>query len=244
MALTLTELLTEVSSAHGNRTDISEARQIVALNLSQIRIARMHDWNELWEVDSGTIGQAVPVPATDKFENTPANIRKIYSFRTVDTASKTKSKKLIWVPQRQWDEFVPESEAWSVNQPTNYTIWKRSGQFVFELWPIPDEEYNYEIRSNKWPTDFSAASPSASSELENKDDMLIALATSWLFLTVREMEEANRWWTVYKEMLSNATGQEMEEHEIDIRAPLEQSIRGSYPVVEPWKSPFNRTGVE
>ena len=242
MALTLTSILAEIEAAHGNRGDVTEARRIIALNLAQIRIARIHDWNELNEVDTGSIGTA-GVPATDKFEAIPSNIRRIYSFRTVDPADQGNSNKLTWVPQRQWDTFVPESEAWTVDQPTHYTIWKRSGTFNFELWKIPDTTYNYEIRSNKWPIDFTAGSDVAS-ELENKDDMIIALATSWLFLTAREMEEANRWWAIYKEMANNATGQEIEEHEIDIRAPLEQAMRGSTPTTEPWTDPFNRTGVE
>lgn len=240
--LTQSELDSELLAAHGNRDDFTEARRLIALNLAQVRIARIYDWNELQSVDTGTIGSA-GVKSTDKFELTPTNIRRIYSFRIVDTASKTNSRKLRWVPQRQWDQNVPESEAWDTDTPTIYTIWKRSGAFNFEFWRIPDQEYDYEIRSVKWPTDFVSGG-GAVSDLDNKDDMIVALAASWLFLTAREMEQANTWWQVYKNMANDATNQDIEEHEVDIRAPLEMRIRGGSPYEgsDPWRDPFNRSG--
>lgn len=240
--LTLSQLQTEVLAAHGNRGDYSEDRRIVALNIAQTRIARAYDWNELWAIDTGTIGDAADV-TVDKFENTPTNIRRIYSFRIVDAASKQNSRKLRFVHQKHWDEEIPETEAWATETPSIYTIWKRSGNFVFELWQIPDTSYNYEIRSAKWPTNFVSTSPTATSDLDDKDDMIIALAASWLFLTGREMEEANRWWAVYKEMLNNAADQDIEQNEIDLKAPLEMALRGDLPGVEPWKDPFNRSGT-
>jgi len=240
--LTFTELDTELQAAHGNRDDISQARRVVALNLAQTRIARIYDWNELQSIATGQIGDNAD-PALDKFEATPSNIRRIHSFKIVDTASKTNSRKLQWVPQRQWDESVPETEAWSVDIPVQYTIWKRGGAFNFEFWKIPDQSYNYEIRYAVWPTDLSSISPSATSDLDKKDDMIVALAASWLFLTNREVEEANRWWAVYRQMADNATNQDIEEHEIDIHAPLERAIRGRHPTADPWLDPFNRTGV-
>jgi hypothetical protein len=241
-SLTLTQLQTELNSAHASRTDFTEARRIVALNLAQTRIARLYDWNELQALDTGTIGDAAS-PATDKFEAVPSNIRRMYSFRIVDTASKSNSRKLTWVPQRQWDQNVPETEAWVTDTPVMYTIWKRT-TLQFEFWKIPDQSYNYEIRSAKWPTDFATASPNATSDLDNKDDMIIALAASWGFLTFREMDEADKWWKIYRNMANDALGQDIEEYEIDIRAPLEQAIRGRTPGPEPWLDPFNRTGVE
>jgi len=237
--LTLTQLDTELKAAHGDRDDIDQDRRIVALNLAQIRIARIYDWNELQDIDTGVIGDAGD-PATDKFEAIPARIRKIYSFKIVDTASLTNSRKLRWIPQRQWDETIPETQAWDTYIPEIYTIWKDR----FEFWKIPDTSYNYEVRSAKWPLEFSSSDLDAVSGLDRKDDMIVALAASWLFLTNREMDEANNWWKVYQEMANNAVGEDIEEREIDIRAPLEQALRSGTATAVPWNDPFNRTGVE
>ena len=240
MSLTLTQLLSEVHKAHAERDDFTEDERIIALNFAQMRLARVQDWNELWSIDTGIIGDASD-PATDKFEDIPSNIRKIYSFRIVDTASKQNSRKLEFTPQRQWDEEVPETEAWATGTPSQYTMWRRSSSFVFEFFKIPDESYNYEIRSSKWPTDFASGSPNAVSELDHKDDMLISLANSWGFLKFREMEEANRWWRIYREMLTNAVGEDMSEHEKEIVPAIVRATRRGLPSVEGWKDPFNRS---
>lgn len=241
--LSYTQLDSELHAIHGNRDDFSQDERVIALNLAQTRIARIHDWNELWAVDTGTIGDAGDA-ATDKFENIPSGIRRIYSFRIVNTSDRSKSAKLRWVPQRQWDQNIPESQAWDTGQPSLYTIWKRADNFVFEFFLIPDTSYNYEVRSAKWPTNFTTSSGATASTLDRKDDMILALAASWGFLRKREMEEANRWWGIYREMANNATDQEIEEFEIDVRAPLEMARRGQdAPTVQPWADPFNRSGV-
>lgn len=237
--LTYTQLDSELVAAHGNRDDISAARRLIAINLAQVRIARIYDWNELQEIVTGTIGNNSD-PALDKFAAVPDNLRKIYSFKVVDTSSTYISRKLKWIPQRQWDQNIPETEAWTTDIPVIYTIWANR----FEFWKIPSSQLNYEIRASFWPSEFSLSYPDATSDLEQKDDMIIALACSWLHLTNRETEEANNWWKIYREMADAATGQEIEEREIDITAPLERSIRGDSPTAEPWRNPFNRSGVE
>jgi len=236
--LTLTQMQSEVQASHSSRTDFDEVRRLVALNISQTRIARLFDWNELQALDTGTIGDASD-PAIDKYEAIPTNIRKIYSFKISDPTSRINSRKLGFVQQRLWDMELPETEAWDTYIPTKYTIWNKQ----FEFFKIPDKSYTYEIRSSKWPTDLNIATPSQTSDLDHKDDMIIALAVSWGFLTFREMEEANRWFAVFKNMFSSATNQDMTEYETDIKPGIEHffnaEISGS-----PWADPFKRTGVE
>lgn len=229
-SLTLAEMQTEMLSAFGNRDDISEDRRIVFLNIAQMRIARLYDWNELQNSVSGTIGDAGDV-TIDKFEAVPTNLRKIYSFRITDPASRTDSRKLRYTPQTQWDMQFPETEVDTAETPQFYTIWNNQ----FEFWRIPEKVYNYELRVLNWPTDMNKATPTQTSDLDHKDDMIISLAVSWGFLTLREMEDANRWWAIYRDMANNAVGQDVEEHEIDVRPTLSRSslVRG-----DPWAEPF------
>ena len=223
--LTQAQLLTEVGAAFADRDDITTARQIIALNLSQKRIARAHDWNELQALKAGAIA-FVGTPATDKLWAIPiavATLHRIHSFKIVDSASKANSRKLKWIPQRQWDQSIPETEAWDVDTPTFYTIWREK----IEFFKIPDKAYNYEIRHSIWPTAFTVDGTAALSTLDDKDDAIMAWAISWLFATLREMEEANRWFAIGRDFVQTSIGQELEEYESEIRPPFESGFPSS-----------------
>lgn len=232
--LTLTELKAELDVFMGDRDD-TDSRLVNALNIAQIRIARVRDWTELQATDSGTLSYT-GVVATDKIMAVPTGLKDLYSFRIDDPDSRSNSRKLQYCPFRQWDRAIPAPEALSTDVPTLFTLWNEN----FELYKIPDQSgYPYEIRYSKWPTDFADASPSATSDLNKKDDMIITLAASWLYMSFREMEEANRLWSIYRNMANDAADEDVESVDLDIKPHFEKtiSIQTDY-----WKDPFV-TGV-
>ena len=235
MALTQAQLLTEINSALGNRDDYPSDRQIVALNMAQMRVARAFDWHEMQQYIDFTLPYTGT--DTDRFYTVPSNLRKIYSFRIVDPVDVSKARRLRFVPQFQWDDGIPDSRDYERDTPEIYTIWGTQ----FEFFRIPDQAYNTELRVAKWPTDFTEAATTQTSDLLNKDDMIICLSVSWAFLTLREEDSANYWFGIYKDMLVDATNENVEEHELELK-PRFENARGGVVTVDPWRDPFNRSG--
>jgi len=231
-SLTQDELKAEIRAALGNSTEL-DSRLTTILNISQTRIARLYDWNELQEIDSGSLSYTGNA-STDKFHTLPASLRKIHSFRLLKGTSNISPQRLEFIQPAKWDSIIPDSEYYTVGEPTAYTIWKNRA----ELWKIPDAAYAYEIRYSLWPTDFDSAIGTQKSTLDHKDDLLIMLSTSWAFATLREMEEANRWFAIFKDALQKATGQDITEFERDIKPSFE--IGKELGRVNPWQDPFQR----
>ena len=233
--LTYAQLSTELNAALGNnRLDLA-ARIPVALNIAQTRIARNFNWTELQDLQNGTL-PFLSDPTQDKFMPVPTNLRSVYSFRLVDLTNGQAPRKLEYVQQNVWDEKIPNAEYYTTGYPSHYTIW----QDRFELWKIPDIAYAYEIRFTTWPTPFTGIDSLQTSDLRKKDDAIIALAASWMFQGLREMEEAGRWWTVYKDIINDATGLDTEKPAMDILPAFEQGFGTGRGSLGPnyWQDPF------
>lgn len=227
--LTLTELKAEITASHGNRTDIA-TRLTQTLNLSQMRIARVNLWEELESLNTSfstaTGNRYVDISS--------ANPHEVLSVVLVDG---TVSKKLTRRVYRQLDKLQPYPEANATGKPDAYDVFAKK----IELYRIPDAIYPLRIRLSIWPTAFSDGSPSAVSTLDMKDDMLIALSNSWLFLTLGKSEDANKWWNIYRQMLSSAVAEEGRTPDMDFVYGA-GSARGLEPDT-PWANPFVRSTV-
>lgn len=205
--LMLSELEDEIRAGLGNRTDL-DARLPRALNIAQTRITRVINWEELQEIYTGITG-FTSTPADDKFLALPSSVRKINSVRLLDGFN---SRKLIRVQHVAWDRTVPAPQAQAVGRPSMYTQYRN----IMEFWKVPDAAYSLECRTVDWPTPFVAASPNAVSDLDNKDDMLISLSLSWLYLTLKNDPMARRWWVTYTGQLNTAMGEELEQPDLDL----------------------------
>lgn len=236
--LTYQELASEFNAAFGNNRQDLATRVTRALNIAQIRIARKNNWVELQRKVSGNtvyLGD----PAQDKFMPTPENIRSIYSFRFIPINANNAPRRLLEVPQDQWDERIPEPEYFTVGYPTHYTIWDNE----FEFWRIPDQSYPYIIRYTAWPTPFTGSDSLQKSELRAKDDAIIALAISWVFQGLRETDEAARWWTIYKDIITDAGSMDSEKPSLDLVPDFELGLGGSRSIgPEYYRDPFTGVG--
>lgn len=203
------------------------------LQLAQIRIARAHPWTDLYTSDNEAI-TATGVPGDSIYTNFPTNLKDIYSLR-VKSTNETEARKITWVPQRQWDQLVGESSLISAGEVTHYTRWGTT----IEWFRIPSTNFTLYRRYTKWPTDF--ASGSAVSELDNKDDIIIAFTTSVLFQSIGHGEDAARWFVIANSLLTQAINEEMQKPDISrmFRGASEERGQSN---IDPWRDPFVRGG--
>ncbi len=232
----LSELREEVKLHFADRPDLTDAQVDRALNIQQERMARAYDFEDLKVVDSGTL-PFTSTPADDKFfpfstlGSGNQEPREVYSFR-LDTAD-GRARKLTQLSARKFDKLVPEPEFHGVRTPTMYTIWADK----FELYPVQDIAYPYELRMSKWPT--TLVNVNDKSDFNRKDDILIIITISWLFNRFGEYERAGRFFGIFNALWRDATNEDlgMPDREIGTLGGKETSIYGE----KYWLDPFVRS---
>jgi len=226
--LTESELKDEVKQAIGNRDDF-DSRLVRFLNLAQTKIARTHEFMELQAVTDSALGYT-GTEATDKFLDIASTVKNIYSFRIFDSAQ---SRKLEFIPARQWDKRIPLPEYYASGWPSLYTRWRSK----LEMWRVPNQAFSYEMRHSNWPTAFSDASPSATSDFVEKDDLIIYLSVCWAFASMGKTQKAKEFWQFYRTGMNTAVGDDVVEPDLTIAPNVgggqDGILLGSY-----WKDPF------
>lgn len=233
--LTVDELISEIQEHFANRDDLTTAKAVRALNLAQEQIATLHDYRELRQLVSTTLTYT-GVKSTDRFVTFSSlgisgTIRAIYSFRII-TGTGESRKLTAWSP-RIMDEHVPETEFWPADKPSNYVIWANT----FELYPIPDQAYDVEIRLTTWPSALVAGS--GKSDFEKKDQALIKMAVSYIWDTFGEYDRASRFYNNATTLLR--VSQDYDEYDRpdrDIKPP--SGAANSPTGTSYWADPFTR----
>lgn len=223
--LTYAELEEEVRSALGGRTDL-DSRLTRFLNLGQTRIARLSRWEELEQITTGTLPFTAD-PDADKFLTLDSDIRDVYTVRILDG---TESIKLSRRTFRQFDRLVPNPGALTRRKPQIYVVW--AGKI--EFFPVQDKAYDYEIRSVKWPTAFDGTA-NQKSDLDNKDDLIIAATMIYIYRAQQDFEQAEKWTGILRELYREAKTEESEMPDLD---PLPGPGVAAHGVPEYHKDPF------
>lgn len=230
--LTREELRAEIRKNTGNRPDSTDIQTRLnrLIELAQTRIARAHDWDELQLLDTKSI-TVVGVPATDKvLDLSDVTVRYVHSLVRY-VASETPFK-LIQMPQRQWAALHlsvgPDPD---LEDATHYVLWTPS---TAELWPVPNRNWTVERRLTTWPATF--ADDNAKSQLNNKDDLIIALVTHSFFQSLGQREDAQQWFIIYRDMLRDSI---VEDQRAPDRSFVPRGIReGVIENTKPWADPF------
>ncbi len=230
--LTTQELIAEVRSHLGERSDLTDARLVQALNLAQDRIIRGYTWREFDKAESGTFVITASA-TTDKalaFSDIGGGLdpRTIYSFRVI--TGDGRSRKLVRKSPRGFDEAHPEPEFFARGRPIEYVIWNDR----FEFWRVPEEAWDYQIRYQAWPTALSTSTPTVVSDISHKDDLLLTLAVSWLFNSLSEYEKAGRFFGIFERMWKDAVEAEGEKPDLEISGERGPTNLGS----NYWLDPF------
>lgn len=201
--LTLADLKTEIKSGLGGRTDL-DARMNSIVDLAQLRLARLKDFDELRQIESVT-ATITATAADDKVITFPAltnaRIRKIYSLRRFAPSDETLTGKLKKVLTKKWDEVIPEPEFWARGWPTHYTVWENN---KFELWKVPDIAYIFQIRLSRWPQKVSVTGEGNSIDLENVDDLIIHLCLSYAYWSLGRTDRAKDFFGIYRGLAKDA----------------------------------------
>ena len=234
--LALSDLKDEVKRGLGNRGDM-DARLTRFLNIAQSRVARLHEFDEMQRSGSGTMPFTGDIVA-DKFITLPS-LREIHSFRLI---ADSRAIKLKGVSPRVFDKVVPQPEWFARDIPSHYTLW----QYKMEIWPIADQAYPYATRYTVWPTTLDDGNLTAVSDLDHKDDLLIALALGYAFDSLSKNMDATRMYQQAAQLMNEAISMDAQKPDTEY-APTrevfgEEAFRPNY-----WQDPFllgNPNGTE
>lgn len=203
--LTFATMQEQVRQNLGGRTE-KDALIMTALRIAQVRLARAYGYEELFATpDTVTIDTTgTGNELTDATLTLPSNIRKLYTLSIVEDSTFRKLEAMSVV---EWEEKVSTPEIYGRMKPARYV----QRNFTVTLDRAPDDEYTIRRVYSTWPTDIALngagdapSSSTAVSDLDNKDDLLITYATVWCFLTLRQREDANYFFSIFKEMTGGA----------------------------------------
>ena len=229
--LQLSELRAEVTAHLAGRTDVTSAEINRAINLTQTRMARRHDFKELSLYQTGVL-PFTGTPATDLTVAhtvfTSKTIDDIISFVIHDGGSR-EQKLQGWAP-RQFDKRVPASILEDVDMPRHYVHWAER----FELFPIPDQQYSFIFRAYVRPDLLNG--DTSKSDLDDKDDLIIFLTTAYLYARLGEFDRANYFFGIYKDELGASIMDDLDKPDRDIKARHANSDGIGFQ--EYWNDPF------
>lgn len=241
--LTRAELRTEIDKNLGSKlqglsgSDLTDAQDRIhrAIRQSELRIARGRSLKELNYSDSVTVTVS-GTPSLDAFfSDFPQNWKDIYSLRWQD-ASDGRAHKLTYRTPRQWDRLYGVSYELTTGIPKFYTVSKdENGAWQLEFHPAPSTESTLFRRYSVWPAQMTQ--DTNTSTLEYVDDLIIAWTTEWLFQSSGEIEDAQRWRAVRRELLGGVILEEAESPDVSILPGMDSETKG--PSISPWEDPFS-----
>jgi hypothetical protein len=232
--LTFQELMEELESNTGNRDDMGASTDVSSrfgrfINLAQSRMARTaHSFEEFEKFSSETITNTAS--DDDRFLAVPTDFKKARSLTVQDGFA---SRKLRYLSPKRFDETVPRPQQYARARPSHFTRYRDQ----FELWRMPDQTYTVNMRWLKWPTKLTTVGQL--SEWDQKDDMIITLATSMLYLSIGRSEDANRFWAIYRNMMSDAIAENNAQPDRDLVNWEVNAVPFSRG--DPWLDPFIRS---
>jgi len=229
MSFTNQILQDEVHAALATRDDltvVAGSRIERWLNIAQVKITRESLWEELETPDA-----ELTLPADATSLAYPANFRYQLSMVLKDGDSTTR---LHWLTPTEFDKRFPRihdsTATLTKSSPNFFNNW---GKF-WAFWPVPDIEYKINIKRGSWPIPLTTLAQTT--ELEEKDDLLIVLATADLMDSLGMLDKAVKKYQVFGALLARAKEEEKIKPGRDIVPVFEAGVSiGDY-----WLDPFVR----
>jgi len=239
------EILSNLGGLPQNNDNITRINRLI--DLAALRIARAYGWQELERTTTDAI-TVTGTPATDQVHipvlvpDGGGGAGTLRSWLTlIRRVGNDTPFKLVRIPERQWAQMTLGSESpLLTGAATHYRWW--SDRLYF--YPVPDQNWTLIQDYKIWPSlNFSdGAGGELPSDLDFKDDMLIALATHNAFQSLGQREDATQWFAIYSDMLQAAINEEMDKPDTAI-VNRGISERDSGVVVDPVKDPFVRRTI-
>ena len=224
--LTLGDVRSQVKLALGNREDLDEHINSL-INTCQMRLARFFDFEEMISLDNLTVAYT-GVKLTDASISLPTYTRDVHSLSIIDG-----DEYYIVEPidRRTWkSSYFNSIVSGTSSRPTQYCVFSNT----IEIFPAPDLAYTAKLRRSKWPADLST--DESKSELNQKDDLLIALTICWTLYHLNNTERANAYWAVFRSMVKEAIDSQTSKPDLYQKLDTMSPIQSNY-----WKDPFVRT---
>jgi hypothetical protein len=167
------------------RTELAypDTRIYTRLNWAQSLICDWHTYEEMRKTYTGSTIAYVSTTGEGKRYGFPTRMKDIHSLTVQKLSS---SKKLTYVPAREFDLKVPRPEQTSTGTPSFYVDYGVN----FELFRLPDAVLPLNLRCSVYAPDMVT---DIASELLRKDALIVAIATKMCLDSLRELEDANYW---------------------------------------------------
>jgi hypothetical protein len=164
-------------------------------------------------------------PTTAQTISLPATFDKLYSTSLING---TFYFKLRGIPLQQWEKYVPSDAAFRTGKPFQYTL--RNDSIV--LYPVPTSAYTLKYIASLKPAELVLDADT--SDLKDKDDMLISLTLSWMYNLLGEREKANFNYQIFKQLETDAIKADNREPDTHISSSSSPSeFQDDY-----WRTPF------
>ena len=224
--LTLGAIRSQIKLALGNREDLDEHINSL-INTCQMRLARFFDFEEMISLDDFTVAYT-GVRLTDASISLPTYTRDVHSISVIDGDN---YYVVSPIDRRTWkDRYFNAIVSGTSSRPTQYCIFAST----IEIYPAPDQAYSAKLRRSKWPKELKT--DDTTSELSQKDDLLIALTICWTLYHLNNTERANAYWAVFKSMVKEAIDSQTVKPDLYQKLDAMSPIQSNY-----WKDPFVRT---
>jgi len=246
--LTRAELRAEITANLGDKTNLGSGAGLDTLNRAldraQTRIARANiaGWTELhrFSTDNMSLNGDVEVDAV--YTAMPSNTDIIKAL-FVKMEGGTATTRLMQMLRSQWDTLIGDPTILPTASRILYYIDERGTTSDRELrwWPVPNVDYIlYRVYTIK-PTAFT--SENQVSLFEDKDDLIIAAATHYMFNRFQAFEEAEQWRKNYRTALAEAITRDQSKPDVNaiMRGITAASGTGSSSSV--WLDPFASGGL-
>ena len=120
---------------------------------------------------------------------------------------------LVYWPTRTWDQLIGAEALVSTGDARLYTVWRDSGgAHRLEWYPVPSQNWTLLRRYSVWPALLPA--DGSFSTLDNKDDLLIAWTTEWMFGSMGEHEDRKTWKETRMELMRDAKLDDMSKPDV------------------------------
>ena len=223
--LTLGGIRSQIKLALGNREDLDEHINSL-INTCQMRLARFFDFEEMISLDDFTVVYTGD-NLTDASISLPTYTRDVHSISIIDG-----DNYYIVAPidRRTWKaRYFNAIVSGTTSRPTQYCIFGST----IEIYPAPDQAYSAKLRRSKWPKDLKT--DESTSELSQKDDLLIALTICWTLYHLNNTERANAYWAIFKSMVKEAIDSQTVKPDLYQKLDSMSPTQSNY-----WKDPFVR----
>jgi len=254
--LTTKKLIEEIEKNLGDRTDVTDTQKLRWLNLSQVRLARMHNFQEMYKTVSVTIDPLTSSTTDYKVYNQKpgsasgitgheaeaityegGGLRAMESVRVSFGAAVPydRSYMLSYMGRRQFHRLIPTANSSLARQGYPSAFTAENEQLY--LYKIPNKKYFLEIGYWSWPLDMATPTASTYSAFDGKDDILICFASSMGFHQLGMRESGIQYYAMASALLQDAIDSDGDKPSHVITGRGTSSTSGNL-MGEPWNDPF------